>query len=269
MYHVRSEMVREKFIAGLSHLTYVIAGHEPVEVPVDQAPQEYQEELHKFLSHSEQFYATQMFRRLTAWPVGISQKFRDLHLEDTEVASDIDMHLWGMAHDTTVLHYAHLSHPRKEAIIAQGFLDPVDASLGCPMNTLMPHQLGTPLQTDPFFCPWPMFMAFSLMHCKNVTTELVRPDPKKAAECKKHNRPRTSYHVLKLELPKVRYQRSDATAARGPGVRCHIVSGHFKDLQHQRYINKGLHWWPAHYRGDPELGTVLKDYQLTQERKDS
>lgn len=75
--------------------------------------------------------------------------------------------------------------------------------------------------------------------------------------------PYTSFKVLRLNLPSDVRPRdqpteSDDEAAR---MRLHLCRGHFKHLKHERYKAPGLYWWPAHWRGDPDLGTVDKRYE--------
>jgi hypothetical protein len=111
---------------------------------------------------------------------------------------------------------------------------------------------------------WPAFMAFALLHCRNVVTEEVAPPERIQRECAKHGRPpRVTYKTLKVEVPKTVHARQsyDGGEDDGPKVRFHLCSGHFKNLQHERYRNKGWHWWPAHWRGSADLGRVEKRYQ--------
>lgn len=120
---------------------------------------------------------------------------------------------------------------------------------------------------DPLCHPWPAFMAFSLLHCKNVVAEDNAPDEKTQRECKKHKRPpRVTYKTLRIEVPQSCHKRQTMEPGAGdddgPRTRFHLCRGHFKNLQHERYKNKGWHWWPAHWRGSTELGRVTKDYRL-------
>lgn len=114
--------------------------------------------------------------------------------------------------------------------------------------------------------PWPPFMAFSLLHCKNVVTEETVPDAKIQHQCRKHGRPpRVTYKTLKIEVPRSVQNRQaymGGSEDAGPKVRFHLCSGHFKNLQHERYKEKGWHWWPAHWKGAKELGEVHKTYKL-------
>lgn len=111
--------------------------------------------------------------------------------------------------------------------------------------------------------------AMAAMSCRNITSKLYEPTP---AECKNQrkagNLEPVSYHTLRVEIPR--------TASGGQGVpdlenpadprRLHVVRGHFKNLTADRFKEKGWHWWPAHLRGSAEVGSVVKDYLLTEEK---
>jgi hypothetical protein len=109
---------------------------------------------------------------------------------------------------------------------------------------------------------WPPFMAFSLLHCKNVVTTshgYTEQDQRRVR--KSGNPPRVTYKTIQLKVP-------ETLKAKGPGghdedaegsVRFHLCRGHFKNLTHPKYKQPGLHWWPAHWRGNPEQGVVISD----------
>lgn len=113
---------------------------------------------------------------------------------------------------------------------------------------------------------WPALMAFALLHCANVVTDIVAPAQqltlKKRRVMQKHGHPLpTTYKILKLVIPH-RAVSTNRPASGREGVRLHLCRGHFKNLQHERFVHKGYHWWPAHWRGDPDRGLVLKDYSI-------
>jgi hypothetical protein len=121
---------------------------------------------------------------------------------------------------------------------------------------------GTTNQT---FCPWPPFMAFALLHCKNVIQEQVVPD-ERLQRCVQEsgNSRRCTYKVLRIEVPQTQkgYRPLNLTNGEAAPKRFHLCRGHFKNLQHERFQNKGWHWWPAHWRGSRALGEVRKSYAL-------
>jgi hypothetical protein len=117
--------------------------------------------------------------------------------------------------------------------------------------------------------PWPMFMSFALLHCRNVVTEDVVPGERIQRECKKHGRPpRITSKVLRIEVPQTAHARrsyGDGEDDAGPKVRFHLCRGHLKHLQSERYTSKRGQWiWcPAHWKGSKELGVAHKSYRLT------
>lgn len=129
-----------------------------------------------------------------------------------------------------------------------------------PLSSL--HQTGS---MWPFI--WPAFMAFGLLHCRNVSTELVQQhDPHAERRRNRGLPPKASYHVLRLELPnEIRPHAPTADEAESERkMRFHLCRGHFKNLQHERYKSKGWHWWPAHWKGSKDIGVIDKRYELRQ-----
>lgn len=116
------------------------------------------------------------------------------------------------------------------------------------------------------YFPWPAFMAFALLHCKNVETETHDYTPaQRNAVRRSGNPPRTVYKTLKIKLPQIATKHrtlADHSEEDERRMRFHLCRGHFKNLQHERYKVKGLHWWPAHWRGSQEAGRVEKTYSL-------
>lgn len=118
---------------------------------------------------------------------------------------------------------------------------------------------------DPNMTPWPPFMAFSLLHCRNVTTETIPGEPNPARLVKRGWPPlKKEYKVLRLELPKDLRPKpvTQTEADEERKMRFHLCRGHFKNLQHERFKAKGWHWWPAHWRGSKDLGEIEKRYEL-------
>lgn len=110
--------------------------------------------------------------------------------------------------------------------------------------------------------PWAGLAAFSLMHCKNVVSE-PEPKPKNSVLRRIRKCPAVSYKLLRVTAPtKIKSKTGSTTndEDESPAVRLHVCRGHYKNLQHDRFKVKGWHWWPAHWRGDPSLGAIDKDY---------
>lgn len=113
-------------------------------------------------------------------------------------------------------------------------------------------------------CCWPPFMAFSLLHCKNVSAEKHDPDEKTQRRARRAGGPpRSSWHTITIRVPEMHKPKvGGGDGEAGLGVRFHLCRGHFKNLKHSRFKTPGLHWWPAHWRGDPELGEVITDRKI-------
>ena len=111
----------------------------------------------------------------------------------------------------------------------------------------------------------PVLLATSFMHCINVETNEVRG---RYARRERRERQATSgsdirFHVLDIEPMKRTLRTEGHSDELGIKKAMHICRGHFKNLQHERFKNKGLHWWPMHVRGNPSLGAVDKDYSVS------
>lgn len=114
-----------------------------------------------------------------------------------------------------------------------------------------------------YMATWPAFMAFSLLHCKNVAVEDIKPARQTRHACNKGMPPKRTYHVLRLSVPQdAGIHGNGGSLPTGRHMRFHLCRGHFKNLQHERFREKGWHWWPAHWRGAKSLGTVEKRYEL-------
>jgi hypothetical protein len=111
---------------------------------------------------------------------------------------------------------------------------------------------------------FPMWLALSFLHCKNVT--LAREDPchsrkppKKGETCR-----RLHYHVLNIKPMQEVLRRDGQSHTTGLKHALHICRGHFKDYRQRGLFGKyqGLFWWDAHVRGKSDTGVVVKDYHV-------
>ena len=116
----------------------------------------------------------------------------------------------------------------------------------------------------PFINAVPGFLAFALLYCKNVVTETVYvPEKLQKATIKRGHPKLCEYNIIKLKLVESKVNtKGESDGIRE--IRMHMVRGHFKNLQSMRYREKGWHWWPAHARGNPELGMVQSGYEVKQ-----
>jgi hypothetical protein len=115
---------------------------------------------------------------------------------------------------------------------------------------------------------WPALMCFALLHCKNVVAEDKAAPHTPKHYLKRGYPPRVSYKVLKIEVPANRKLKSELTPEEmaentGPKMRWHLCRGHVKTLRHPRWGERvgDQYWCPDHWKGDPKLGTVVKDYK--------
>lgn len=108
---------------------------------------------------------------------------------------------------------------------------------------------------------YPMLLALSFLHCKNV--EIVSGGKIRVKSAQKAA-PKVKVYTLQIEPIK---KILDAAGARNTGIKqaLHICRGHFKDFSKGKGLfgkYKGLYWWDAQVRGSAELGFIAKDYQV-------
>jgi len=100
---------------------------------------------------------------------------------------------------------------------------------------------------------YPMWLANSFAHCKNVESERVTPPRKLAAKHAKRGRPLHDFHVLKIEPMVRRVEASGAMAPAGERTQqgLHIRRGEFRDYRERGLFgrHKGVFWFDAHVRG--------------------
>lgn len=218
-----------------------------------------QDSTRDFFSWGEDYYLVRMFRRKERLrlPEAPSEEQRQNLTTLHRIAVEPQLFLVGFQPDYFTPRFFKLLPPMKtlEDVHRQSIFG-LDVDIACYQD-----------RYNRIACPWPPFMAFGLLHCKNVVTETVEPDPRVNRRVQKTgNPPRCTYKTLKIEVPKTCQQRRsldhEDDENDGPKVRFHLCSGHFKNLQHDRYKSKGWHWWPAHWRGSKELGEVHKRYRL-------
>ena len=113
---------------------------------------------------------------------------------------------------------------------------------------------------------YPVLAFLKILGCKNVQTtkqtsnisKLKRRKYKKSKIWKE-----AEYHVLELKPSKGIRGSSGHTRA---DSKMHFCRGHFKTYTAAKPHVSGIVgdiWCPAHLKGDPEIGTVVKDYNAT------
>jgi hypothetical protein len=111
---------------------------------------------------------------------------------------------------------------------------------------------------------YPMWLALSFLHCKNVTLATEDPchsrkPPRKGEACR-----RLHYKVLNIQPMQEVLRREGGQAQHGLKKALHICRGYFKDYRERSLFGKyqGLFWWEAHVRGASTHGVVAKDYRV-------
>lgn len=112
---------------------------------------------------------------------------------------------------------------------------------------------------------YPLFMAISFMHCKNVTLETIEPNKKLNKKFQKnHGGFLIKYHTLQVESIKKILKKEGKIESQGLERALHICRGHFKDYRESGLFGKipGIFWWDAQARGQRKKGIILKDYEI-------
>lgn len=117
----------------------------------------------------------------------------------------------------------------------------------------------------------PLFMALTLMSCKNVELEDNYPLTALSEKHKhKHKRSLTTFKTIKVNpMRTVKHytdldtqQPSNSQPSNTP---LHIVRGHFKDFRDGKGLfgkYKDVFWWDQAVRGSIDNGAVIKDYDV-------
>lgn len=114
-------------------------------------------------------------------------------------------------------------------------------------------------------CAQKALFALSLMHCRNVKTELSNYQPK--ARHRRHsdrNRPPIEYHVITLPTPRRNNNGGGQGEATGT-VKLHAARGHFKTYTAEKPLmgqHVGTYYWGWQMRGNPTKGEILSSYKV-------
>jgi hypothetical protein len=104
----------------------------------------------------------------------------------------------------------------------------------------------------------------SLLSCRNVATEVVRPAEKlQRARARRGELPLVSFHVLKVTRPGQSKSKTGGDVG-GQPLALHWVRGHFKRYgEENKLFGKltGLYWWSPHLAGKADR-VALKEYEL-------
>jgi hypothetical protein len=104
-------------------------------------------------------------------------------------------------------------------------------------------------------------LSLMLLNCKNVktikTNNLEFNRVKQHSKKKKKVKPIHEYYILDIMKPTIIHEANNSHNGNADVKnRVHVCRGHFKNRKSGRY------WWSAHVRGNVELGTINKDYNV-------
>jgi hypothetical protein len=116
------------------------------------------------------------------------------------------------------------------------------------------------------FLSLPIVFGLSLANCKNVWLVDVAPPPKVAAKAaKKYGHPLVTFKTLDITPMRRILDTEGEAQTKGLRHALHICRGHFKTFTEDAPLfgtHTGTYWWPAHVRGRPEKGMIVKDYRV-------
>lgn len=121
-------------------------------------------------------------------------------------------------------------------------------------------------------CIFPVMLALSFMHCKNVVINQDGDFPKTRQERRaaklRGDKPRIRHHTLHIEPMKAVLATEGGIKQNGLKKSLHICRGHFSEYGDEYGKGKlfgkyeGRFFIPAHVRGTAEQGITLKDYAV-------
>lgn len=105
----------------------------------------------------------------------------------------------------------------------------------------------------------------ALLHCRNVKTQ----SPKFGGKLKGQKKPKgySEWKTLEISVPGVKTNSHSTDSGFVGLTRQHLVRGHFADYRNGagmfgRESMRGIYWISPHVKGNPEHGTIVKDYSL-------
>lgn len=117
-----------------------------------------------------------------------------------------------------------------------------------------------------FSVAYPIFLAISFLHCKNVTRHEHTPNKKLSAQHRRlSGHPLVTYYTLEIEPMKQVLRAEGQSETVGLKKSLHICRGHFADYTGGKGLFGKYHgqfWIPQHVRGSAEQGIVGKDYAV-------
>ena len=112
----------------------------------------------------------------------------------------------------------------------------------------------------------PTLLTFSLLNCRNVTTQEHGPYRKEEERWSKRGSKRLlcRYHTLNISTMARILREEGGIKKNGPAKALHICRGHFKDYTKSGLFGKhrGLFYFGPVIRGSKNSGLVIKDYNV-------
>lgn len=111
----------------------------------------------------------------------------------------------------------------------------------------------------------PTLLTFSLLNCKNVTTQENKPYQNEIRRWKKRNKnPLCRYHTLNISTMSKILKEKGNIKKNGPAKALHICRGHFRDYTKNGLFgkHKGTYYFGPTIRGNKANGLVTKDYNM-------
>ena len=113
---------------------------------------------------------------------------------------------------------------------------------------------------------FPVLLAISFMHCKNVKMrDCIPPKKLSLSHQKKHGRELIRYHVLDIKPLRKLLDRYRSGSRADLRHALHICRGHFKTFTEDAPLlgrHSGTFWWTPQVRGARDVGVVVKDYRV-------
>lgn len=112
---------------------------------------------------------------------------------------------------------------------------------------------------------YPMLLAISFLHCKNVKMVHTLPQSRKHKE-QTQKPPKIKVYTLEIEPMRKILETEGQSQKTGLKKALHICRGHFKDFSQGAGLfgkYKGLFWWDSQLRGNAKYGRVDKDYSIS------
>lgn len=108
--------------------------------------------------------------------------------------------------------------------------------------------------------PQAITAALALLNSRNCVSIDPCPDQwrENRSRMRQGKKKLISYSTVRLSLSAAQERQARAAGATAEELRRHIVRGHFKVRR------SGIYWWRPFFRGNPEIGTVIREgYEVT------